>query len=169
MEYINLGKIINTRGLKGELKLLSFSDFVSERYQKGSKIYFYNEELDLRESFTVSKYTVSGDFIYLQVLEIQDVETAKKYKDFLVQFPTEALPKLDGDHYYYYELINCEVSFEDGEKIGLVLAVENYGAQAILRVQGSEKQYLIPFVASYLVKVDIEQKRIIIKRIEGLL
>ena len=65
MEYVTLGKIINVRGLKGEVKIKSFTDFASLRYKKGNKVFLVNPLSQDRVEFSVKSYSNSGGFDYV--------------------------------------------------------------------------------------------------------
>lgn len=168
MNYVNLGQIINVRGLKGELKIASFSDFSTLRYQAGQILYFYDENNDVRLEFKVSKYSKVANFIYLKVEGIDDIDTANKYRNYYVQYAISDLPKLDDDNYYYYELLDCVVNIEGVGEVGKVIAIEDNAAHPLLRVKG-EKEILIPFVKYFLLDVDVKNKHILIRNVEGLL
>ena len=139
MGYVTLGKVINVRGLKGELKLYCSSDFSKERYKKGNKVSFYHEERNDRKEFTVAKFSKVGNNDYIMVEEITDVDQANKYRDYLVQVSTDDLPELKEGSYYYHDLLGCKVYKEDGTLVGEVTKIETYGAQELLRVKANGK------------------------------
>ena len=62
-----------------------------------------------------------------------------------------------------------KVDFDNGQKIGVVKAIEEYTSYATLRVKTNEKDVLIPFVQAFIKSVSLEEKQIIINYIEGLL
>lgn len=169
MKYVTLGKVINVRGLKGELKLYCSSDFSKERYKKGNKVSFYHEERNDRKEFTVVKYSKVGDNDYIMVEEITDVDQANLYRDYLVQVGVDTLPSLKEGSYYYHNLLGCKVYKEDGTLVGEVVKIEMYGAQELLRVKGVNKSHLIPFVDRFLKSVDVEEKKIVIIEMVGLI
>ena len=126
MEYVVIGKIVNTFGIKGELKVYSYTDFVKERFKKGSKVYLSEKYLPF------------------------EVNSCREHKGFLlVSFK---------DH-------------EEGEKIGRVKIVEEGIRSNNLRIvkYADEKEYLVPFLDVFIEKVDLENKRIDIVEMEGLL
>jgi 16S rRNA processing protein RimM len=78
----------------------------------------------------------------------------------------ELLPAPDGS-FYTFDLRGCSV-FSNGECIGLITDVLDLGGPQILKVERDEQETLIPFAQSYLVKVDLEQRRIDVILPEGL-
>lgn len=168
MEYITIGKIINVRGLKGELKIFSMTDFSKQRYKHGNIVYFYNEETKTRTEFHVSKHSLSGQMDYLIVDEISDVDSAMKYKNYAVQIEESQLTKLAKDQFYFRDLTGCKVVNTDGVEFGVVTAIDDNGAHNNLRIKGEKKTILIPFVKAFINSVDIENKIIVINEIGGM-
>lgn len=168
MEFITIGKIINVRGLKGELKIFSNTDFSKQRYKKGNVVYFYNEETHARLEFHVAKHTSSGQMDYLFVSEIIDVDSATKYKNYVVQIDAAQQIKLVKGQFFFRDLTGCKVVNTEGDLFGTVLSVDDNGAHNNLRIQGDKKVILIPFVETFINKVDIENKTIVVNEIGGM-
>lgn len=169
MEYITTGKIVNTRGLKGELKVYSSTDFAALRYKKGKEVLLFNEESGMREKFKVMAYNDFDGFDYLFLQGIDTIEKANQYRGYLVQILKEKAGKLKQGLYYHFDLLNCEVLNQTGESIGFVSEVVDNGAQKLLRIKRNSTTSLIPFIEKFILKVDIENKQITIQEIEGLL
>lgn len=167
MEYITLGKVINVRGLQGELKLYCSTDFSKQRYKKGNKVSFYNEETKDRKEFTIKKYTRIAQNDYIFVEEIKDVDTANKYREYLVQIPKEELHHLEEGSYYFHELIGCKVYDHTLSLKGEVIKIESNGPQEILRIKTDKKDVLIPFIDVFLKEVNVEDKKIILNEMVG--
>lgn len=167
--YVTLGKIVNTRGLKGELKILSLSDFASLRYQENNKVFLYNEKTNSRVEMSVLKHQKISNFDYLFLNEVTSVDDANKYRNFLIQVEIDTLPKLEEDEYYYHELLECLVYDSKNSIVGVVKEIMETGAHKILRIKGKTKDHLIPFIDEFIKEVDIKNKKIQIKEIEGLL
>ena len=64
MQLVKVGKIVNTCGLKGELKVMSTSDFIDDRLKKGNVLSAINNEKQINEELTVSSYRKNNNFIY---------------------------------------------------------------------------------------------------------
>ncbi len=169
MEYVVIGKIINIRGLKGELKVKNYSDFAKQRYKKGSKVIFLNENNGQSKEFVIKEHHEVAPFDFIMVEGIDSVDVANLYRDWIIQVPTEELPSLDSDSYYFYQLENCQVFDEQHQLIGTVSQIEGNPAQNYLRIKTYNKDVLVPFVKAFIKKVDIEKKEITIQKMEGLL
>ncbi len=160
---IRIAEVINTRGLKGECKLRLFTDQEDLRFQKGNHLYTQEGQ-----KLTVERYSVYKGFGYAFFKEISSIEEAEKLKGQMLGLPKEELTQLEEDEYYYHELMGCHVYNEQGQDTGKVIAILETGANLVLRVQGKEKQYLLPFVDAFVLEVDPLNKIITIQEQEGL-
>ena len=167
MEYVKLGTIIGSFSLDGTLKVMSTTDFAMERYQEGNTIYLLNKDKDYIP-LTVVSFRMNGKIDFVKVEEITAKEEAESYKgcDLLIDKEEATLPK---GFYHFADLEGCKVLLEDKSEIGIVKKVEEYPAQATLRVKGKDKEILIPFVDAFIIKVDIKKKEIIVRVIEGMI
>ncbi len=167
MKQVTLGKIINVRGLKGEVKVKSFTDFASLRYKKGNELLLVNEETSDELLVHVKHYSNSGEMDYLIFDEISDVDSANKYRNYFVRMSIDNLPKLK-DSYYYHELIGMDVYMND-KCYGKVEYIREDTAQRSLVVAMSNgKKEIVPFVKAFIDDVDVDSKKIVIKYWEGL-
>ena len=166
MEYLSLGHIIGSFSLDGSFKVLSSTSFAKQRYKEGNIIYLRKDEEIIK--CTVNKYRQSGEVDIVKVDEINTPEEAlaKKGYEVLIDKSEASLPK---NYYHYYELESCFVYDEQGNELGKVKKVEEYPAQITLRVTNKDKEFFVPFVKAFIKKVDIENKKIIITPIEGML
>jgi 16S rRNA processing protein RimM len=170
MEYVTLGQVVNVRGLKGELKILSLTNFSAQRYKKGKTILLHNETNDHQIKVVVKSFFKTGNLDYVQFEEITDVEPAKTYIGYYLKIPVSELKNLGPNSFYYHQLLGCSV-FVGNKLIGMVNKIDDIGAQQLLRIKPhvDGKDILVPFVEHFLEKVDINNKKIIIRNVEGLL
>jgi 16S rRNA processing protein RimM len=169
MEYICIGKIVNTFGIKGELKIQSYSDFDAQRYKKGNTVYVHKDGKYL--PFQIASFRTHKGFSLVAFAQNQDINLVEQYKECEVFIEKSSRAKLPEGEYYRSELEGLSVYTEDHELIGTVKAVEETnGANNYLRiVTADEKEVLVPYVKAFISSVDPEQKQIIIRRVEGLL
>ena len=171
MELVTIGKVINVRGLKGELKIESLSNFSPLRYKKGSIIILEDETTNQVFNYKVKGYFQDGRFDYVQFEEIKDVDTARKYVGLYLKIYIQELKNHDKDTFYYHQLIGCEVRTYKNEVVGIVTKVEDIGPHHILRIKANSRKQdiLVPFLWQFLDKVDPVEKTIVLKEVEGLL
>lgn len=162
MDQVIVGKIVNTHGIKGELKVKSSTDFVEERFAKGAKLFI--EYQGQKIEMTVTSHRFHKGHILVTFEGFRDINLVEKYKGCLLYgFKDESL--LEEDEYYISDIIGCEV-YNDGVLIGKVQDVQLYDHHDILVVQGKQK-IMIPYVDAFVVDEDIAQKRIDVHLIEG--
>ncbi len=165
MQKINIGEIVNTFGLKGEVKVRSLSEFAEERFKKGKLIEILYE--DTYVSLKISSMRFHQNTILLSFDGYKDINKVEKYKGCLIVMDKEKIPPLK-DGFYHFQLNDLEVYYNDF-LIGKVVKVDKSGGQSLLRIKTDEKEIMIPFVDAFIKKVDLENKRIDIDVIEGLL
>lgn len=159
---LRVATIINTHGLKGECKLYIHTDQPQERFKKGNILYLQDgTELE------VISYREQKGFGYCKFVGVDTIEKAETLKTREVFIKKSDLPKSE-DEYYYYELVDCEVFNEQEEYLGKVSDILETGVNLVLRIQDGKKSFLLPFVDAFLIDVDVEQKKITIKEMEGL-
>lgn len=165
MDYIVIGKIVNTFGIKGELKIESYSDFEDERFAHDSKIYIGEDHI----CFTIDFFRRHKGFVLLKLQEVNNINLVEKYKNmYIYKSKDDIKPLTDG--FYFSDLCNLEV-FVNNVKIGKVIRVEKALTSNNLRIRKYEdgKQYLVPFLDVFVTNVDLDNKRIDIVDMEGLL
>ncbi len=166
MSYIKLGTILKTRGLKGNVKVYSTSDFASLRYKKGAKVLLKNDEKIIEVE--VLNYTSDGKFDYLTFKDYDTIEKITPFLNFDIVLNKEEsiLPK---GYYFHDDLIRCKI-FENNIEIAKVIDVEEYSSYKSLRIVflKNNKTFLLPFIKQFIKKVDIENYRIDVELIKGM-
>ena len=168
MDLVCIGKIINTHGLKGEVKIQSYSDFDEERYKKGNEVYIYYEDEYI--PFIVDTYRSHKNNPLVSFKDNKDINLIEKYKGSDIYFDKANRAALKDD-YYQDELIGLKVVDENGEEKGVIIAIEpTNGAQNNLLIQTSNNDtFLYPFIYDWVINVDLENKILKIKWLEGTL
>ncbi len=165
METISVGKIVNTRGLKGEVKIIPNTHFIEERFQAGARLFVGNQHREVR--VLRSRYEKGMVFAVFEGME--DINSVEWMKGMEVYGDREAKLSLQKDEVLYSDLMDCDVYTEEALYVGRVVDVLETGANAVLRVQREKDSVLIPFVRAVVTAFDIDDKRIVIEEMEGLL
>jgi 16S rRNA processing protein RimM len=165
MDFIPLGTIVNTHGLKGTLKVKSSTDFKELRYKKGETLYiaFRDEMIPV----TVDSFRTVKGLDYIDFVEFTDINQCEKFKGSTLNIHPSQQHELDTDEFYYDELIGMKVVGET--LLGIVVAVREVPQGELLVVKTSEKQVLIPFSKQFVLSVDKESNTITIIEWEGLI
>ena len=168
MEFLTVGQVVRTIGLKGEVKVYPSTHFRDTRFKKGARVFLLNDNNEIERELTIKMHRTNGDCDNLIFEEISSIEEAEKInkKCLFVEKNPEILGK---NEYFFSDLVGMKVGFDNGQSIGVVKAVEEFTSYATLRVKIDGKDVLIPFVKAFVKSVSLEEKQIIIHFIEGLL
>lgn len=168
-KYFNVGKIVNTQGIKGEIRVISSTDFPEERFRKGNILYIEVAPNDLFE-VKVASHRLHKNFHLLTFVGLDNINDVEKYKGKMLRINEEQLSELDEGEFYYHEIIDCEVFTEDGEKIGTIKEILSPGANDVWVVKRpGEKDLLLPYIEEVVKEIDVENKKVIVHLMEGLL
>ncbi len=164
MSYIRIGKIINTFGIKGELKVESHTDFIEKRYKKGSLVYLGEKHMPL----VVSGYKIHKGFIIVLFEKYEDINLVLNFKNQFLYKAEEDIETLKEGEYYFKDLRDLNV-FVENKKVGKVIRVEEGVTYNFLRIKKGDEEVLVPNIKAFVLNVDLLNKRIDITKMEGLL
>lgn len=168
MEYLKLGTIIKTRGLKGQVKVYSTTEFAVNRYKKGNFVILKNQENDDIKEFEIESFSTDGQFDYLTFKGYNTIESITPFIKYDILIIKEENP-LPNNMYYHQDLINCEV-FNNNICIGKVIEIEEFTSKKSLRILlKNNKTLLLPFIDVFIKKVDIKNKKIDVTLIKGMI
>lgn len=163
MDKIKVGQVVNVVGLKGELKVYHYSDY-KERFEELTKVYLE----DIRYQITGVRYM--KELVILKLAGIDDRTEAEKHKGQEIFIDKEDIRVLPEDTYYIFDLIGLTVIDEDGARLGTLSDVIQNSAQDLYEVERENKsKFLIPAVEEFILKVDLQEKTMTVRLIEGLM
>jgi|SRR5690606_13291181 len=174
MRWFNVGKIVNTHGLKGEVRVMSVTDFPELRYKPGSQLMYFSSDGKKQFPVTVRTHRTHKQFDLISFEEFDSIDEVEKLKGGYLKIAEEQLTRneeLDEHEYYYHEIIGCKVYSEEGEFIGTVTEILSPGANDVWVVQSDDdnKTHYIPYIEPVVKKVDVDKKEITIHVMEGLI
>ena len=161
MKLIKLGKIVNTHGIKGELRLLSKFPYKDKVFIPNMKIYINK---DIEEE--INTYRKHKNFDMITLKGYTNINEVLKYKGKSAYVNAEDI-KLDKDKYLDEEVIGLTVIYENSSK-GTIKNIERYDKTILLVIENEDKEYLVPYNDNIIEKIDIKNNRIYIKDIKGL-
>lgn len=162
MEKVIIGKIVNTHGIKGELKVKASTDFIDERFARGSHVFLHFQKEDLE--FEITSMRMHKGHVLITIDNMKDINLVEKYKGCQL-FALKDEDLLNEGEYYISNLIGCTV-YDQGKDIGVVKEVQLFDHHDVLVVEGKQR-VLIPYVDAFVEDEDIENKRIDVHLIEG--
>lgn len=163
MKYIIIGKIVNTHGIKGELRLLSSFKYKEKVFKKDMKIYIGKK----KEEEVIESYRKHKSFDMICLKGYSNINEVLKYKGLYAFINKEDLV-LELDEYLDEDLIDLEV-FINNDKKGIVTNIVRYPNNSLIEVTNNDKKYLIPNNKNIIESIDLTNKKIIIKDIKGLI
>ena len=162
MNYIYLGEIVNTHGIKGEVRIVSDFKFKNDVFKIGKNLYVGNSKV----KEIINTYRVHKNYDMVTFKGINDINDVLKYKGKKVYIMRE---EFEFDGILDEDVIGLDVYSKD-KKIGIVEDVLKSNAHPILEVKNDKNVIsYIPFIDAFVLNVDLKNKRIDIEEIEGLI
>lgn len=164
--YISIGKIVNFFGIKGEAKV-GFDNL--NQIKSAKTVYLLDDESKCE--LTIKNIRFHKNYAIVKFDGIDDINDLIGFKgQRIFVLKEEALKKLEKDEYLINDLIGSKVYDQNDKLIGEVVSISSNATQDLLNIKNPfGKVDLVPFVNEFFPSVDIENKKIIIKPIEGLL
>ena len=166
-ELIPVGKIIDTHGIRGQVKVHSYSgnadSLGSARYVTLKSPAGVLSELALK-GFKAN----TGRFI-ISLAGYDDINLAIPLVGHEVCLKRNQLPVLDEDEFYWSDLIGLSVITEDGTLVGTIADIFETGSNDVYVVRGDEREHLIPAIADVIKSVDPVGGKVVIAPLDGLL
>lgn len=165
-QYFEIGQIVNHFGIKGMVKVNPFTDDISQ-FEEMETI-LVDKKGSLKE-MQIEEVKYSKNQVLLKLKGIETVEEAEKYRNCYLKLPREKARKLPKNTYFIADLIGLEVYTEEGNLLGKVEDIYNTGASDIYVIKDTfGKQILLPAIKDVIKKVDLEQEKIVVHLIDGL-
>jgi 16S rRNA processing protein RimM len=168
--YFFVGKIVNTHGIRGELKIMPQTDFPEVRFAKGNRLYAFAPNSDEPVPLTVRSARAHKGAYIVAFREYDNINDVLRFKGGSLKVPEEDLLELKEGQYYIHEIVGCEVVSEDGASLGVIKEVLPLAANDVwVAKREGRKDLLIPVIDDVVRDVDIAAKRVTIHVLEGLL
>lgn len=164
--YFVVGNIVNTQGIKGELRVMPTVDDIT-RFKELSHI-FVERKGNIKE-YEIENVRFHKQFVLLKLKGIDDMTSAEALKGTVVKITEDMAVPCEEDEYYIRDLYDMEVVTVEGERLGVISDVIFTGANDVYAVTPDEgNDILIPAIKECIVKVDVENNVMTVKLLEGL-
>ena len=168
MNYFNVGKIVNTQGLQGEMRVLSVTDFAEERFKKGNALALFDKKDQFVMDVEIASHRKVKNFDIIKFKGMYHINDIEKFRDFTLKVREEDLTDLEDGEFYYHEIIGLEV-YEDDVLLGRIKEILQPGANDVWVVKRKGKRdLLLPYIPPVVLGIDIEQGRVDVDIPEGL-
>ena len=166
-EYFEIGQIVNTHGVKGQVKVNPFTDDL-ERFEELKSIYIVKNKQLLEYEIEEVKY--QKNMLLIKFKKIDDLNMAEKYKGCYLKIHRKDARKLPKDTYFIADIIGSDVITDDGKLLGKVDDIYNTGSNDIYVVKDElGKQILLPNIKEVILDIDIEKQIVTVHLLDGLI
>ena len=164
---LEVGQIVNTFGIKGEVKVTPFTDDIN-RFDDLKKVYVKTRKED--RLYKVENVRYHKNMVLLKLEGIENPEQAELLKNAYLEIDREDAIPLEEGQYFIVDLIGLDVYTEEGNLLGKVEDIYNTGANDIYVVKDElGKQVLLPGIKEVIKEVDLDNEKIIVHLIPGLI
>lgn len=162
---VEVGQIVGTHGIKGEVKIKAYTDFADERFAPGQTLRL--EQGNKSISLEVESHRYHKKMELVKFVGLDNINDVEKYRDAIVYAMQE--DELEEGEYYYSDIIGCQVENEDGELLGEVIHILEMPTQDILEIEDAQgKTFMVPYVDAFIIEEDYENDRLVVRLIEGM-
>lgn len=176
IKFLRIGKIVKPQGIKGEVKVLVTTSDIN-RFKSLKNVYLHIDEeasdeiisnnIDIKEVIEVK---FLKDFVILKLKNVDSVEDAEKLRNMSLYVNREDSYKLKQNEYFLADLNGLVVkNIDNNEIIGKVTDILETKTQSILVIKNESKEVLIPLVDEFIKNIDLENKLIQVKLLEGMI
>lgn len=164
---MEIGQIVNTYGIKGFVKVVPFTDNIN-RFEDLKEVYV--ETKKGLENFEIEEVKYAKNTVLLKLKGIDDINIAEKYKNCYIKISRENAVKLPEDTYFIVDLLDIKVYTDEDIYLGNIIDVYPTGSNDIYVVKNEEgKQVLLPAIGEVIKTVDIENKKMVVHLLDGLI
>ena len=161
-EYLEAGKIVTTHGVRGEVKIMPYTD-TPELLCEFDRLFIGKDKAEIY----IDRARVAKNMVIAKIEGIDTVEAAEKYRNKVLFMHRDDL-ELDEDTYFIQDLIDMEVKDVDsGFVYGKITDVLQNGANDVYVIKG-DREYLVPAIPDVVISTDIDSNIMLIRPLEGL-
>lgn len=166
-KYLEIGQIVNTFGIKGMVKIKPFTDDI-RRFDKLEKIYIENKKS--RKEYVIEEVKYHKNMVLMKLKGIDTPEDANLLRQSYLLIDRDKEEPLEEGTYYIVDLLGLEVYTDEDKLLGTVQDIFNTGSNDIYVVKDEQgKQVLLPGISEVIKEINLEDKKIIVHLIPGLI
>ncbi|MDD2985401.1 ribosome maturation factor RimM [Flavobacterium sp.] len=166
-ECFYLGKIAKKFSFKGEV--LVYLDTDEPDLYENMESVFVELNKNLVPFFIIESSLHKNDFLRVKFEDVETEADADAIMGSELYLPLSFLPKLTGDKFYYHEVIDFELEDQRLGIVGKIVSINDSTAQPLFEVLNGEVEMLVPMIDQFLVKIDRENKKVVMDLPEGLI
>ncbi len=165
MQLLQVGKIVNTHGLKGMVKVYPYTNLAQD-FERFKTLYLGATD---QAALVVSALKYHKNLVIVKFKGLDCIEDVEHLKNRLLYADkSQADQLLADDEYYIEDLIGLSVIDTAGKSLGVVCAFRDSGRQVVLEVEQRGSIWYLPFVDAFIERVDLAKKQLQVQLIEGI-
>ena len=162
-DLIEFGKIVKAHGLKGDVKVYSYSDN-NDNILKLKKVYISGRE------YKVQSMKMIKNMFLMKLSDVNDIDQTQPFIDKIVYREVVSGESNEDDGFFVKDLIGIEVFEDNGQKLGVLKEVFQTGANDVYEViDSNNKSIYLPALKDVIKNIDINSKKMVVKLMEGLI
>lgn len=173
MTYYRVARIVNTFGIRGQLKLIADTDFPEERFASGKTLYILKDlNSQPLASVQVAKAAIHKGTWLISFVGYDNINQVEGFKGCWLAIDESEQDELEEDSYYHHQLLGLEVVTLEGKTLGKIKEILQLGSNDVFVVQRNipkAKDALIPFIGDVVKAVDLEAGQVKVELMEGLI
>ncbi|WP_099974891.1 ribosome maturation factor RimM [Lactobacillus terrae] len=163
-----VGTIVNTHGIRGEVRVISVTDFPKERFQSGATLYLKYQNKYIK--MTVESSRPHKKFYLLKFKDLDNINDVEKYVKSELFTDDEVMPELEEGEFYYRQIIGLEVQDPRFGNVGKITEIMELGPNDVWVVKSPKyDEVLIPYIKSVVKNVDLEKGIVNVEIPDGLI
>ena len=165
-KMFTIGKIVNTHGIKGEVRVVPTTDD-PKRFEKLKEVYIEQKNTKL---YRIESVRYHKNFVLIKFEGVDTINDAELFKNSTLKINRKDSLPLAKDEYYIGDLYDLEVETEEGRYLGELVDIIYTGSNDVYVIKNKEtqKELLLPAIKQVIKRVDLEQKKIVVQLLEGL-
>ncbi|MCL6516457.1 ribosome maturation factor RimM [Alicyclobacillus sp.] len=169
--YYTVGVVTGTHGLRGEVKVVSRTDFPETRFRRGSRLYLRRPGSSPVSELTVRSGRPHKQWWLVAFEGLPSINDVEGFKGMELCVHESQLQRLPEGTYYIHQLVGLDVVTEDGRSVGRLIEVLRPGANDVYVVRGplQKRDVLLPAIPDCILDVDLSANRMTVRLLPGLL
>lgn len=168
MNYYDVATIVKTHGIKGELQVISLTDFPEERFQPGSQLFIETDD-GQHQAVEVESARPHKQFMLIKLKGYDNINDVLQFAKKKLQVSEDQQDDLPKGQYYYRQIVGLDVKTTDGQHLGQIKEIMPTGANDVWVVARANKEdLLLPAIPDVVKNVNLADGLVTVELMEGL-
>ena len=171
MSDYRIARIVNSFGIRGQVKVIANTDFVEERFKVGQELTIVRDGETLA-TVTVEKAQANKGTYILTFKEYDNINQIEQFKEAWLMIDAEEQEELPDDEFYHHQIIGLTVQTTDGVELGIIKEILTLGSNdvwVVKRKEAKKRDDLIPYISEIVKEVDLAKGEVLVELMDGLL